>query len=170
VDNQEPVSCGVGIVFKTFSDSQEGLVVDGMVPLGPAQRNGIILRGDVLTSVDGVDVRDKPVSFVGGLLLGPPGTTVDLQFARENQIVEGHWQPLQVTLVRAPVVTRSTSTASPMRSLSSFSVPSFQSPASSPQKMATPTKGGLADSPDSGAVRGRSSPPEARRKVYTTFA
>mmetsp|Transcript_18469 Transcript_18469/g.42768 ORF Transcript_18469/g.42768 Transcript_18469/m.42768 type:complete len:202 (-) Transcript_18469:74-679(-) len=159
----EAPPCGVGIVFKASTDRKEGLVVDGMVPFGSAQRNGILQRGDVLTKVDGVDVIGKPVSFVGSLLLGPPGTSVTLEFTRQSQVSTSQWTPLTVSLMRSPVQPRigshlATSVGHPINRLGSSGSGSWDagSPYSSPQKVASPTRGRDATSA------------AARRMVYTT--
>ncbi len=46
------------------------LVVDEVVPGGPAQRSGLVRRGDMLVRVGGVDVRGWGVPEVAALMAG----------------------------------------------------------------------------------------------------
>jgi hypothetical protein len=71
---------GIGVVFHTNSDG--GLSVKKVVPNGPAANTRAIERGDVLTLIDGRDVYRWSVAQIYDLVMGPPGTTVELGFKR----------------------------------------------------------------------------------------
>ncbi len=52
---------GIGIIFDAGESGAgpggDGLVVNGLAPTGPAARSGKILLGDLLCTVDGMDVK-----------------------------------------------------------------------------------------------------------------
>ena len=52
---------GIGIIFDAGESGAgpggDGLVVNGLAPAGPAARSGKILLGDLLCTVDGMDVK-----------------------------------------------------------------------------------------------------------------
>jgi hypothetical protein len=65
--------------------TQGKAIVQALVKGGPAERSGNIRSGDVLTTVDGVDVRSiKDLSPLRSILLGEPGSHVLLGFDRTN--------------------------------------------------------------------------------------
>lgn len=52
---------------------------------GPAERDGTVQVGDIIVSVDGHNVEGQRLDVIRNMILGPPGTTVDLTFrSREN--------------------------------------------------------------------------------------
>eukprot|EP00293_Proteomonas_sulcata_P013039 CAMPEP_0184290374 /NCGR_PEP_ID=MMETSP1049-20130417/2650_1 /TAXON_ID=77928 /ORGANISM="Proteomonas sulcata, Strain CCMP704" /LENGTH=188 /DNA_ID=CAMNT_0026597517 /DNA_START=227 /DNA_END=793 /DNA_ORIENTATION=- len=80
---QDGSQCGIGVVFRM--DSHGALVVDSLVPGGPAwesSTNGGLQVGDVLQTVDGKNVYRWPVAQLAPLLLGPEGTIVRLGVQR----------------------------------------------------------------------------------------
>lgn len=52
---------GIGIIFDAGESGAgpegDGLVVNGLAPTGPAARSGKIMLGDLLCTVDGMDVK-----------------------------------------------------------------------------------------------------------------
>mmetsp|Transcript_32678 Transcript_32678/g.63841 ORF Transcript_32678/g.63841 Transcript_32678/m.63841 type:complete len:159 (-) Transcript_32678:634-1110(-) len=78
--------CGVGINFR--ADKSGALVVNSVVPDGPADINGGVFPGDTLLKVDGQVVIRKPLSVVSSLLLGQASTTVLVTFQRGDEEVE----------------------------------------------------------------------------------
>ena len=52
---------GIGIIFDAGESGAgpdgDGLVVNGLAPGGPAERSGKIVLGDLLCTVDGMDVK-----------------------------------------------------------------------------------------------------------------
>mmetsp|Transcript_17509 Transcript_17509/g.44251 ORF Transcript_17509/g.44251 Transcript_17509/m.44251 type:complete len:154 (+) Transcript_17509:224-685(+) len=97
--------CGVGINFR--ADKTGALVVNSVVPDGPAHIHGGVNPGDTLLKVDGELVIRKPLSVVSSLLLGPPSTTVLVAFQRGDDEVE-------VELTRNVVKNLMTVQAAPM--------------------------------------------------------
>ena len=81
---------GVGLVL---AEQREGLVVTGMLPRGAADRDGRVKPGDVLTHVDGVVCFG--IDNARLLLLGEPGTCVDLVVNRGDKPLEIKkiWRP-----------------------------------------------------------------------------
>jgi len=72
---------GIGV---TFEMGRKGLKVTGCHPEGPAAKCKLIVPGDVLVQVDGVDVQSMDLRQVGALILGNEGTMVSLGFLRWN--------------------------------------------------------------------------------------
>lgn len=60
---------GVGIIFKPSFNSEcfMALVVHDLVKGSSADRLGAIMRGDILQSIDGVDVFKRPAQEVSGV-------------------------------------------------------------------------------------------------------
>jgi len=73
---------GVGIVFQAGQQG-EGLVVASLAVDGPAEVSGQVRAGDVLVSIDRVDVRGMSAEDLAQYILGPPGSTVRLGFLRQ---------------------------------------------------------------------------------------
>ncbi|KAJ1485902.1 hypothetical protein T484DRAFT_1791910 [Baffinella frigidus] len=72
---------GVGVVFQAGA-SGEGLTVASLAIDGPAGKSGQVEAGDVLVSIDDVDVRGKSAEGLAQFILGPPGSKVVLGFVR----------------------------------------------------------------------------------------
>jgi carboxyl-terminal processing protease len=66
---------GVGL---TVSGAKRGLRVASVFPDTPAQRAGLE-EGDVIVAVDGESIAGEPVEVSRALILGPPGTEVELR-------------------------------------------------------------------------------------------
>ena len=75
---------GVGIVLKPSfqSDTFLALVVHSLVPGSSAEQSRKIQEGDILHTIDDVDVYRRPANEVAKRLLGPPGTQVKLGLLR----------------------------------------------------------------------------------------
>lgn len=71
-------------------------VVDS-IPGSPADKAGFN-TGDMLESIKGIGTRDMPLAFAEMLLLGEPGSTVDVQVLRARKP-----EPEKVTLTRAAI-------------------------------------------------------------------
>lgn len=83
---------GVGLALASKSGGG-GLVVSQVLAHGPAFTDGQIMAGDVLRMVEGKKA-GSTVEDVKGLILGPPGTSVQMVFSRGK--IE-----FEVTLVRS---------------------------------------------------------------------
>ena len=86
---------GIGAVLEPSPSGN--LQVTRLVPGGPAQMQGGINVGDVLTMVDGVDVRGMDLNKVAPLVRGAIGTTVTLAVMRP-----GASETVPVSLQRQP--------------------------------------------------------------------
>ena len=86
---------GIGAVLEPSPSGN--LQVTRLVPGGPAQMQGGINVGDVLTMVDGVDVRGMDLAKVAPLVRGAIGTTVRLAVMRP-----GASETVPVSLIRQP--------------------------------------------------------------------
>lgn len=82
IPHRSSESCGVGINFR-ISDNGD-LVINDIVPGGPADRTGKLRIGDELIRVDGRFVRGRPASQIAPKVLGPAGTIVELAFKRSQ--------------------------------------------------------------------------------------
>lgn len=76
---------GVGIVFKPsfHNETFMALVVHDLVRGSSPEVLGSIQRGDMLQSIDGIDVFKRPAQEVSDLLLGLVGTMVKIGLFRE---------------------------------------------------------------------------------------
>lgn len=86
---------GIGAVLEPSPSGN--LQVTRLVPGGPAQLQGGINVGDVLTMVDGVDVRGMDLAKVAPLVRGAIGTAVTLAVMRP-----GASETVPVSLTRQP--------------------------------------------------------------------
>mmetsp|Transcript_55293 Transcript_55293/g.135406 ORF Transcript_55293/g.135406 Transcript_55293/m.135406 type:complete len:103 (-) Transcript_55293:395-703(-) len=75
---------GIGAYFQRASTDPSGLAVKSLLKGSPAFRNGGISVGDVIMSVDGETVYGKKLAALAEVLLGPPGSTVKLEFRSER--------------------------------------------------------------------------------------
>eukprot|EP00292_Cryptomonas_paramecium_P023653 CAMPEP_0113661692 /NCGR_PEP_ID=MMETSP0038_2-20120614/121_1 /TAXON_ID=2898 /ORGANISM="Cryptomonas paramecium" /LENGTH=155 /DNA_ID=CAMNT_0000576423 /DNA_START=23 /DNA_END=490 /DNA_ORIENTATION=+ /assembly_acc=CAM_ASM_000170 len=73
---------GVGIVF-TASDSS--LMVASLAVDGPAEKSGQIKPGDILISIDNVDVRGVKAEDLAPYILGDPKSRILLGFVRPGE-------------------------------------------------------------------------------------
>jgi C-terminal processing protease CtpA/Prc len=77
---------GVGIVFSTVGHNNiSGLVVASLAVDGPADKSGQVKAGDVLVSIDRVDVRGISAEDLAPYILGSPGSKVIMGFERPGQ-------------------------------------------------------------------------------------
>ena len=80
-DETPPTHVGVGMGLRARPDG--ALEVTEIVPSGPVARTNQVTLGDILRGVDGTSVSET-VSSARDLLLGPPGTQVQLTLARSE--------------------------------------------------------------------------------------
>jgi len=72
---------GLGIIIETDQHHVDAsgapkLFIAALASGGPADLNGRVKEGDVLVSIDGVDVTNMPVEELGDHILGPQGSNV----------------------------------------------------------------------------------------------
>lgn len=91
---------GVGVEI-TVKDGE--IVVISPIEESPAMQAGI-MQGDVISRVDGVGIKSKPVDDIVKLIRGRPGTRVRLEVKRK-----GMEEPLEFELTRARIHTKSVS-------------------------------------------------------------
>jgi len=89
---------GIGVVLQ--QNQQGELLVMSMNEGGPAARSNLIKQGDVMHTIDGVDVYCQTIDQVRPLILGLPGSTVVLGFQRP-----GMRRPVNVRLRRGTIKT-----------------------------------------------------------------
>ena len=100
-EEQKPADqelCGIGVVLA--QNAQGELLVMSMNEGGPAARSNLIKTGDVMHTIDGVDVYCQTIDQVRPLILGLPGSTVVLGFQRP-----GMRRPVNVRLRRGNIKT-----------------------------------------------------------------
>jgi C-terminal processing protease CtpA/Prc len=90
--------CGIGVVLA--QNAQGELLVMNMNEGGPAARSNLIKTGDVMHTIDSVDVYCQTIDQVRPLILGLPGSTVVLGFQRP-----GMRRPVNVRLRRGNIKT-----------------------------------------------------------------
>ncbi len=78
-----PMLCGVGIVFQAGNrlNGQGGLIVASLAVDGPADKSGQVRVGDILVSIDELDIRQVNPVNLSPMILGPPGSKVLLGFS-----------------------------------------------------------------------------------------
>ena len=78
-----PALVGIGATFK--QDKTRGCyVVRRVIERGPADREGGIVPGDVISEVDGILVASKSPEELTKLVLGPSGSSIDLGIMRNG--------------------------------------------------------------------------------------
>jgi len=100
---------GVGLAVRQASD--RAYRVSGLVKSGAAEACGQIAIGDVLHSVDGVNIFNSSLDMVKNLVQGPPGSRVVLSFLRPEAMPQDlaksvndfeHWRPVVLTRTSNP--------------------------------------------------------------------
>ena len=77
-----PSSAGVGLYFKM--DSLGRYFVEMVLPKSSAEATGVVTKGDILEVVDDTPTQGVSLPQLRDLILGPPGTYVNLNFLREK--------------------------------------------------------------------------------------
>jgi len=79
VDDDE---CGIGASMRAAEDGRARVI--GLVNGGPAQRSEVLQVGDVVLRIDGVDASRKTHTDLVDMVMGPPGSMVELEIERES--------------------------------------------------------------------------------------
>ncbi len=83
VSNQLPDLAGIGVFFG--QQRNDGRVfIQNIVKGGSAERDGTVRNGDVLLSIENQSVQGASLSDLRNLILGAPGTFVELSFQRAD--------------------------------------------------------------------------------------
>lgn len=85
---------GIGVQVRPVP---AGLLVEKILADSPAQKNGKLREGDVITSVDGNEIAKVPVEKARDVLRGAPESKVELKVARGSQ---SHTLEFKVSLKR----------------------------------------------------------------------
>ena len=87
VEEEDGTLVGLGIQLQepTGGSSLAGFVVTKLIRGAPGDKCGLILEGDVLTSVDGRSISALRFSEVSAMLAGPEGVPISLQFERTTR-------------------------------------------------------------------------------------
>jgi len=87
VEEEDGTLVGLGIQLQepTGGSSLAGFVVTKLIRGAPGDKCGLILEGDVLTSVDGRPISALRFSEVSAMLAGPEGVPISLQFERPTR-------------------------------------------------------------------------------------
>mmetsp|Transcript_47062 Transcript_47062/g.73646 ORF Transcript_47062/g.73646 Transcript_47062/m.73646 type:complete len:154 (+) Transcript_47062:77-538(+) len=78
-----PEKVGIGAYFQKSADEPGALAVKSLVE-GPAKKDGRIKMGDIIVSVNDIDVYSKRLAELAEHLLGPKGSDVRLTFKSKN--------------------------------------------------------------------------------------
>ena len=71
--------CGIGLGLADHWDNT-GPRVSDIVPYSPAAEAKVFTKGDKVVSVDGIDVRGKRVEMIKEMILGVPGSPIEIGF------------------------------------------------------------------------------------------
>jgi len=71
--------CGIGLGLADHWDNT-GPRVSDIVPYSPAAEAKVFGKGDKVVSVNGVDVRGRRVEMIKEMILGPPGSAIEIGF------------------------------------------------------------------------------------------
>jgi len=87
VEEEDGTLVGLGIQLQepTGGSSLAGFVVTKLIRGAPGDKCGLILEGDVLTSVDGRSISALRFSEVSAMLAGPEGVPISLKFERPTR-------------------------------------------------------------------------------------
>lgn len=85
IDSGEQGEVGYSLVANPASWFVDRFEIASIEPAGPAARSGLRV-GDVITSVDGIDVRGENAGFYHALTSAPPGTKLLLGLARDTTV------------------------------------------------------------------------------------
>ena len=90
--------CGIGVILK---EGIEGIVIQDMIPTGPAEKSGQLRRGDTIVEVDGESVEGFSFPRVLEIMKGKEGTKTVLGVVRSA----GQYPNFaRVELIRAKIV------------------------------------------------------------------
>mmetsp|Transcript_12166 Transcript_12166/g.29057 ORF Transcript_12166/g.29057 Transcript_12166/m.29057 type:complete len:184 (-) Transcript_12166:110-661(-) len=92
---------GIGVVFKGRKD-HETLTISGIVPGGPAHKDGQLQTGDSLVLIDGQKADGLKYEDLARKILGPPGSWIQLVVQRQNMTIEVNLQRGQPPGVPVP--------------------------------------------------------------------
>jgi len=81
--------CGVGLGLADHWDNT-GARISDIVPYSSAAEVDVFHKGDKIVSIDGVDVRGKRVDEIKHLILGTPGTPVEIGFIPAESLEFGY--------------------------------------------------------------------------------
>ena len=93
---QSAERAGIGIILALSPDSS--LYVHTVCPGGSAENS--LEPGDVLIKIGGEDVYRAPAPYVAELLLGPPGTEIEIWVRRSSEGAHGSVSTHQYRLIR----------------------------------------------------------------------
>eukprot|EP00960_Hanusia_phi_P029587 748043-Hanusia_phi.AAC.4 len=85
---------GIGVQLRR--DHAGAIIIEDIFQGGSASKCGMLRRGDEIVQVDSMDVENRSLRFVNGMLLGECGTSVDLTVYRRTK---GHL--IKVSVVRS---------------------------------------------------------------------
>jgi len=79
-NGSSPEKVGIGAYFQRSAIDTNGLAVKSLLKGSPAERCGKIAVGDIVLEVNGDNVYGKKLAELAQVLLGPPGSSVQMTF------------------------------------------------------------------------------------------
>ncbi len=86
--------CGIGVVLR---EGIEGVIIQEMIPGGPAEKCGKIIKGDVIVEVDGRSISDFSFHRVMEMMKGKEGTNLVLGLQRSAGGVRPDFARVELT-------------------------------------------------------------------------
>jgi carboxyl-terminal processing protease len=93
-------SSGIGV---QLIGGKTGVIIANTIPNSPAEKNGILV-GDVIRSVDGIDMVGATAEAVAAKCRGDIGTTVELEIERPTTGGSSNVQKVVVTRTALPTI------------------------------------------------------------------
>lgn len=98
--NLEKSFQGIGVVLE---ETYEGVKVVKLIEGGPADKSGVLKKGDFIVSVEGASIKNLSFREILDLIRGKEGTDISLGIKRYDEEPNANEQFLSVTLTRGKV-------------------------------------------------------------------
>ena len=100
-----PRMCGIGVLFhQDQTTGEKRIFVAQTAPGGPAERTGRVRQGDLLVSIDSMDVYGQDLEYVSKYILGPEGSVVRLGLCRRATISNSISQEVDEVTINRGIV------------------------------------------------------------------
>ena len=87
-DFLESIGSGYAGIGLSINVAKEGIYIARVIPGGPAEAQGVLKKGDVITVVDNIDLSNMSTKTAAKYLKGPSGTVAELSILRQGERLE----------------------------------------------------------------------------------